>query len=36
MKHDEYHRQFAEGIIEQIRQGTALWQKPWGPGERVL
>ena len=36
MKHDEYHRQFADGIIEQIRQGTALWQKPWGPGERVL
>ena len=36
MKHDEYHRQFAEGIIEQIRQGTAPWQKPWGPGERVL
>ena len=36
MKHDEYHRQFADAIIEQIRQGTALWQKPWGPGERVL
>ena len=36
MKHDEYHRQFAEGVIEQIRQGTAPWQKPWGPGERVL
>ena len=36
MKHDDYHRQFAEGIIEQIRQGTAPWQKPWGPGERVL
>ena len=36
MKHDEYHRQFAEAIIEQIRQGTAPWQKPWGPGERVL
>ena len=36
MKHDEYHRQFADRVIEQIRQGTALWQKPWGPGERVL
>ena len=36
MKHDEYHRQFADVIIEQIRQGTAPWQKPWGPGERVL
>ena len=36
MKHDEYHRPFADAIIEQIRQGTAPWQKPWGPGERVL
>ena len=36
MKHDEYHRQFADAIIEQIRQGTAPWQKPWGPGECVL
>ena len=36
MKHDEYHRQFADAVIEQIRQGTAPWQKPWGPGERVL
>ena len=36
MKHDEYHRQFADAIIEQIRKGTAPWQKPWGPGERVL
>ena len=36
MKHDEYHRRFADAIIEQIRQGTAPWQKPWGPGERVL
>ena len=36
MKHDEYHRQFADRVIEQIRQGTAPWQKPWGPGERVL
>ena len=36
MKHDEYHRQFADRVIEQIRQGTAPWQKPWGPGEHVL
>ena len=36
MKQDEYHRQFADAIIEQIRKGTAPWQKPWGPGERVL
>ena len=36
MKHDEYHRKFADRVIEQIRQGTAPWQKPWAPGERVL
>ena len=36
MNPEAYHRQFAETIIEQIRQGTAPWQKPWGPGERVL
>ena len=33
---DEYHRRFADQIIEQIRQGAAPWQKPWKPGERVL
>ena len=36
MNHDEYHRKFADAIIEQIRQGTAPWQKPWAPGERVM
>ena len=36
MKPEEYHRRFADRIIEQIRRGTAPWQKPWGPGERVL
>ncbi len=36
MKHDEYHRKFADAIIEQIRRGTAPWQKPWQPGERVM
>ena len=34
MNPDEYHRRFADAIIEQIRKGTAPWQKPWGPGER--
>ena len=33
---EEYHRQFADRIIKQIEQGTAPWQKPWKPGERVL
>ena len=36
MKHDEYHRKFADAIIEQIKKGTAPWQKPWAPGDRVL
>ena len=36
MKHDEYHRQFADTIIKQIRRGTAPWQKPWAPGELVM
>ena len=26
----------AEVLVEQLRQGTAPWQKPWGPGERPL
>ena len=36
MRAEEYHRRFADAIIGQIRKGTAPWQKPWGPGERVL
>ncbi len=36
MRHDEYHRKFADAIIEQIRRGTAPWQKPWAPGEHVM
>ena len=35
-KADEYHRQFAERIIEALKAGTAPWQKPWKPGERIL
>ncbi|MCY4661961.1 MAG: zincin-like metallopeptidase domain-containing protein [Acidobacteria bacterium] len=33
---DEYHQQFAERIIQALKEGTAPWQKPWKPGERVL
>ena len=32
----EYHRQFADSIIKQIKAGTAPWQKPWKPGERFM
>ena len=32
----EYAEQVAAGIIEQLKQGTAPWQKPWKPGELRL
>lgn len=28
-----FHEQFAEQIIDQLRQGTAPWIRPWEPGE---
>lgn len=28
-----FHALVAERLIEQLRQGTAPWQKPWRPGE---
>ena len=31
---DKYHKDFADRLIEQIKKGTAPWQKPWKPGER--
>ena len=33
---DDYQREFADEIIEQIKRGVAPWQKPWKPGERSL
>ena len=33
---EEFHRRFADQIIKQIKRGTAPWQKPWKPGERLL
>ena len=35
-KADEYHEQFAARIIKALEEGTAPWQKPWKPGERIL
>ena len=32
----EYHEQFAARIIKALEEGTAPWQKPWKPGERIL
>ena len=33
---EDYHKDFAGKLTEQIRNGTAPWQKPWKPGERRL
>ncbi len=33
MKHSDYVKEVAERIVEQLRKGTARWQKPWRPGE---
>ena len=35
-KAEEYHEQFAARIIKALEAGTAPWQKPWRPGERIL
>ena len=32
---ERYHKEFAGQLIEQIKKGTAPWQKPWKPGERI-
>ena len=32
----EYHEEFAARIIKALEAGTAPWQKPWKPGERIL
>ena len=31
-----FHERVAESLIEQLKQGTAPWQKPWEPGEPGL
>lgn len=32
----EHHKEFAERIIKQIKEGVAPWQKPWNPGQKFL
>ena len=32
----EYHEEFAARFIKALEAGTAPWQKPWKPGERIL
>jgi len=31
-----FHKQVAKNLIEQLKQGTAPWQKPWKPGDPLL
>ena len=31
-----YHEQFAERMIEAMKEGKAPWMKPWKPGEQVM
>ena len=33
---DDYHKEFAGQLKEQIERGVAPWQKPWKPGESRL
>ena len=33
---DDYHKEFAGQLKEQIERGVAPWQKPWTPGESRL
>ncbi len=32
----QFHEEVADRLVEQIKEGTAPWQKPWVPGEEVL
>ena len=32
----DYVEQVAAAIVEQLKEGTAPWQKPWVPGERFM
>ena len=32
---EAYAKQVSGEIIEQIKKGTAPWQKPWKPGEQI-
>ena len=32
---EAYAKQVSSEIIEQIKKGTAPWQKPWKPGEQT-
>ena len=33
---EQYVRQVADELMEQIKAGVAPWQKPWKPGESCI
>ena len=33
---DEYYREVADRLLEQIEKGTAPWTQAWQPGEKAL
>lgn len=35
-KRKPFNEEVADRLVEQIKSGTAPWQKPWEPGEEVL
>jgi len=35
-KRPPFHVEFAEKIIERLKEGTAPWQQPWHPGKTVM
>ena len=35
-RQQDYYRDFADKLIDRIREGTAPWQRPWQPGETSL
>jgi antirestriction protein ArdC len=34
-KRKPFHQEFAEKIIESLKEGSAPWQKPWHPGSAI-
>ena len=36
IKRPPFHLEFAEKIIERLKEGTAPWQRPWHPGKQQV
>ena len=35
-KRPPFHIEFAEKIIDRLKEGTAPWQRPWHPGKTLM